>query len=187
MNPVTASSSLFNELKSKIENRGAKVGVIGLGYVGLPLALLFSEQRFPVTGFDIDQKKVNTIDQGGSYIFRIPAEDIRAAKKHGFAATSEYARISDMDAVIICVPTPLNEYHEPDLSFITNTADAIAPHLRAGQLVILESTTYPGTTEEVLVPILENENKTGLTASRKASATDKQFWVAFSPEREDPG
>src|SRR5512138_3012323 len=187
MNPVTASSSLFNELKSKIENRQAKVGVIGLGYVGLPLALLFSEQRFPVTGFDIDQKKVDTIAQGGSYIFRIPATDIAAAKKQGFAATSEYAKISAMDAVIICVPTPLNEYHEPDLSFITNTAEAIAPHLRAGQLVVLESTTYPGTTEEVLLPILEKGNRAKLKAARKGESSEECFYVAFSPEREDPG
>ncbi|HEX3320555.1 MAG TPA: nucleotide sugar dehydrogenase [Terriglobales bacterium] len=187
MNPVTASSSLFNELKSKIENRQAKVGVIGLGYVGLPLALLFSEQRFPVTGFDIDQKKVDTIAQGGSYIFRIPAADIATAKKQGFAATAEYAKISTMDAVIICVPTPLNEYHEPDLSFITNTAEAIAPHLRTGQLIVLESTTYPGTTEEVLLPILEKGNRANLKAARTGESSEECFYVAFSPEREDPG
>jgi UDP-N-acetyl-D-glucosamine dehydrogenase len=187
MSTVTAVSALFSETKTRIEKREAKVGVIGLGYVGLPLALLFSEQRFPVTGFDIDRKKVDTIAQGGSYIFRIAAEDIQAAKTHGFSATAEYARISEMDAVIICVPTPLNEYHEPDLSFITNTAEAIAPHLRAGQLVILESTTYPGTTEEVLVPILEKGNKSNLKAARNGDSREPQFYVAFSPEREDPG
>src|SRR4029453_12363942 len=125
MSTVTAGSGLFSEAKSKIDNRQAKVGIIGLGYVGLPLALLFSEQRLPVTGFDIDRKKVETISQGGSYIFRIPAEDVKAAKAQGFSATAEYSRISEMDAVIICVPTPLNEYHEPDLSFITDTAKAI--------------------------------------------------------------
>src|ERR1043165_4102091 len=187
MSSVTAVSALFSETKTKIENRQAKVGIIGLGYVGLPLALLFSEQRLPVTGFDIDRKKVDTISQGGSYIFRIPAEEVQAAKSNGFSATAEYSRISEMDAVIICVPTPLNEYHEPDLSFITDTAHAIAPHLRPGQLVVLESTTYPGTTEEVMVPILEKENKAGLKAARNETLTGKEFFVAFSPEREDPG
>jgi UDP-N-acetyl-D-glucosamine dehydrogenase len=187
MSSVTAVSALFSETKTKIENRQAKVGIIGLGYVGLPLALLFSEQRLPVTGFDIDRKKVDTISQGGSYIFRIPAEEVQAAKANGFSATAEYSRITEMDAVIICVPTPLNEYHEPDLSFITNTAEAIAPHLRAGQLVILESTTYPGTTEEISVPILEKGNKADLKAARNGDSRGQQFYVAFSPEREDPG
>jgi len=187
MSSVTSVSALFSEIKTKIENRQAKVGIIGLGYVGLPLALLFSEQRLPVTGFDIDRKKVDTITQGGSYIFRIPAEDVQAAKSNGFSATAEYSRISEMDAVIICVPTPLNEYHEPDLSFITDTAHAIAPHLRPGQLVVLESTTYPGTTEEVLVPILEKGNKANLKAARNGDSREPQFYVACSPEREDPG
>lgn len=187
MSSVTVVSALFSEIKTKIENRQAKVGIIGLGYVGLPLALLFSEQRLPVTGFDIDRKKVDTISQGGSYIFRIPAEEVQAAKANGFSATAEYSRITEMDAVIICVPTPLNEYHEPDLSFITNTAEAIAPHIRAGQLVILESTTYPGTTEEILVPILEKGNKADLKAARNGDSRGQQFYVAFSPEREDPG
>ena len=187
MSSVTSVSALFSEIKTKIENRQAKVGIIGLGYVGLPLALLFSEQRLPVTGFDIDRKKVDTITQGGSYIFRIPAEDVQAAKSNGFSATAEYSRISEMDAVIICVPTPLNEYHEPDLSFITDTAHAIAPHLRPGQLVVLESTTYPGTTEEVLVPILEKGNKANLKGARNGDSREPQFYVAFSPEREDPG
>ena len=187
MSTVTAGSALFSETKIKIDNRQAKVGIIGLGYVGLPLALLFSEQRLPVTGFDIDRKKVETIAQGGSYIFRIPAEDVKAAKAQGFSATAEYSRISEMDAVMICVPTPLNEYHEPDLSFITDTAKAIAPYLRAGQLIVLESTTYPGTTEEVLVPILEKGNKANLKAARNGDNREPQFYVAFSPEREDPG
>ncbi len=179
--------SLFTDLKSRIESRQAKVGIIGLGYVGLPLALLYSEQKFVVTGFDIDQRKVDTLDQGGTYIFRITPPEIAAAKANGFKPTADYSQISQMDAIIICVPTPLNEYHEPDLSCITDTAHAVAPHLRAGQIVILESTTYPGTTEEVLIPILEKENKAGLTASYKGNAGDHQFWVAFSPEREDPG
>ena len=180
-------SSHSSALKSKIQSRQARVAVIGLGYVGLPLALLYTEQRFPVTGFDIDQRKVDTLNAGGSYIFRITPTEIQTARAGGLKATSEYAQISAMDAIIICVPTPLNEYHEPDLSFITNTAHAIAPHLRSGQLVILESTTYPGTTEEVLVPILEKENKAGLTAARSGNGSEKEFYVAFSPEREDPG
>jgi UDP-N-acetyl-D-glucosamine dehydrogenase len=183
----SVSTTLFSELKTKIEARQARVAVIGLGYVGLPLALLYTEQKFPVTGFDIDQRKVSTLAQGGSYIYRISATEIQEARTRGFEATADYSRASLMDAIIICVPTPLNEYHEPDLSYITNTAQAFAPYLRAGQLVILESTTYPGTTEEVLIPILEKGNKMGLKAARGAGSNSQEFYVAFSPEREDPG
>ncbi len=187
MPPKTAVSPV-EELKTQIAARSAKVGVIGLGYVGLPLALLLAQEHFPVTGFDIDGAKVRTLTEGESYIFHIPAEQIQAATRQGFKATSEYARIAEMDVVIICVPTPLNEYMEPDLSYITSTAQAIAPHLRAGQLIILESTTYPGTTEEVLVPILEKNNRAGLRLGRAGVPTSaQQFYVAFSPEREDPG
>jgi UDP-N-acetyl-D-glucosamine dehydrogenase len=148
---------------------------------------LYSEEKFPVTGFDIDARKVDTLAKSGSYIYRIAPEEIQAAKAHGFSANSNYPHISEMDAIIICVPTPLNEYHEPDLSFIPDTTHSIAPHLRAGQLVVLESTTYPGTTEEVMIPILEKENKAGLKAARNQPLTGKEFFVAFSPEREDPG
>src|SRR5215831_4367212 len=176
-----------DQLKTKIRQREARVGIIGLGYVGLPLALLYSEQKFRVTGFDIDARKVDTLAKGGSYIFRIAGEEIQAAQTNGFSATSDYSRLTEMDAIIICVPTPLNEYHEPDLSFITNTSHSIAPHLRAGQLVVLESTTYPGTTEEVMVPILEKENRHGLKAARGQTVGGDEFLVAFSPEREDPG
>jgi UDP-N-acetyl-D-glucosamine dehydrogenase len=176
-----------SEFKNKIDARQAKVAVIGLGYVGLPLALLYTEQKFPVTGFDIDARKVTTLTQGGSYIYRIPATEIQAARAQGFEATSDYSRLTAMDGIIICVPTPLNEYHEPDLSYITDTGKSIAPYLRAGQLVVLESTTYPGTTEEVLVPILEKGNPSGLKAARGGSASKNEFFVAFSPEREDPG
>src|SRR5271167_2899024 len=174
-------------LKIKIQSRTAKVGVIGMGYVGLPLALLFSEQKFPVTGFDIDTRKVDALESGGSYIYRIAPTEIQTARAHGFTATTDYANISNMDAIIICVPTPLNEYHEPDLSYITATAEAIAPHLRAGQLILLESTTYPGTTEEVLIPILEDKNQRGLKAARTGVEEADVFYVVFSPEREDPG
>jgi UDP-N-acetyl-D-glucosamine dehydrogenase len=187
MNPQLTASSLFADLKSRIDARQARVGIIGLGYVGLPLALLYSEQKFAVTGFDIDRRKIDTLASGGTYIFRITPEEIAAAKANGFQATADYSQITAMDAIIICVPTPLNEYHEPDLSYITNTAHAVAPHLRAGQIVILESTTYPGTTEEVLIPILEQENTAGLKASRMGAAGGNEIWVAFSPEREDPG
>jgi len=187
MNTQLTASSLFTDLKSRIDARQARVGIIGLGYVGLPLALLYSEQKFAVTGFDIDRRKIDTLASGGTYIFRITPKEIAAAKANGFQATADYSQITAMDAIIICVPTPLNEYHEPDLSYITNTAHAVAPYLRAGQIVILESTTYPGTTEEVLIPILEQENKAGLKASRQGAAGANEIWVAFSPEREDPG
>jgi UDP-N-acetyl-D-glucosamine dehydrogenase len=187
MNDLVVTATHVSELKSKIEQRQARVAVIGLGYVGLPLALLYSEQGFPVTGFDIDERKVSTIAAGGSYIFRIPAPEIQKARSQGFSATSDYTELEQMDAIIICVPTPLNEYHEPDLSYITGTAEALAPHLQPGQLVVLESTTYPGTTEEVLVPILEKGNRGGLKAARKGEPDENTFFVAFSPEREDPG
>src|ERR1700691_4411915 len=184
---TSAADTSVDQLKSKIQQRQAKVGIIGMGYVGLPLALLYSEQKFQVTGFDIDQRKVDTLAKGGSYIYRITTDEIQAAKAQGFTATSDYAQITQMDAIIICVPTPLNEYHEPDLSFITDTTHSIAPHLRAGQLVVLGSTTYPGPTEEVMIPILEKENRAGLKAARNQALTGKEFLVAFSPEREDPG
>ena len=174
-------------IQARIQARTAKIGVIGLGYVGLPLSLLFSEQKFAITGFDIDQRKVDTLNSGGSYIVRIDPKDIQSARAHGFSPTSDFSRISEMDAVIICVPTPLDEYRQPDMSYITGTAENIAPHLRPGQLVVLESTTYPGTTEEVLVPILEKGNRFGLKASRDGKPQGDVFYVAFSPEREDPG
>jgi UDP-N-acetyl-D-glucosamine dehydrogenase len=179
------------QLQERMEARTARVGILGLGYVGLPLALLFSEQRFPVTGFDIDQKKVDTLNSGGSYIVRIPPEEIAPARERGFTVTSDFAEIEKMDAIIICVPTPLDDYHQPDLTYITGTAKAIAPHLQKGQLVVLESTTFPGTTEEVLIPLLE-QNPRGLRAEKQSAEAEKidadsVFYVAFSPEREDPG
>ncbi|MFZ0294225.1 MAG: nucleotide sugar dehydrogenase [Candidatus Sulfotelmatobacter sp.] len=187
MSTHSSATRTVDSTLNKIKQRQARVGIIGLGYVGLPLALLFTEQKFAVTGFDIDQRKVDTLAKGESYIYRIAAKEIQDAKAKGFTATSDYAHIEEMDAIIICVPTPLNQYHEPDLSYITDTTHAIAPHLQPGQLVVLESTTYPGTTEEVMVPILEKENKLGLKAARGDSDPKKEFFVAFSPEREDPG
>jgi len=173
------------EIKQRIESRKARIGIVGMGYVGLPLALLFVEEKFPVTGFDIDPHKVERLNRGESYIVRIPQAEIESARKNGFTATADYARIAEMDVVIICVPTPLNEYHEPDLSYVTGTVKSIAPHVHEGQLVVLESTTYPGTTEEVVVPLLEHGNRADLKAARDAQSPG--FYVAFSPEREDPG
>src|SRR6266446_4201819 len=187
MTTSSVTTSPVIELKSKIEQRQARIAVIGLGYVGLPLALLYTEQMFRVTGFDIDQRKITTLTQGGTYIARILPSEIQQARAKGFEATSDYARLAEMDAIIICVPTPLNDYHEPDLSYITDTAKAIAPYLRASQLVVLESTTYPGTTEEVMVPILEQGNQHGLKAARNGVSNEPGILVAFSPEREDPG
>jgi UDP-N-acetyl-D-glucosamine dehydrogenase len=189
MNSPVVQTSLFSQLEVKIDRREAKIGVIGLGYVGLPLSLLYAGQGFPVTGFDIDQLKVDALTQGKSYIYRIPAEEIQEAGAKGFKATSEFRRLAEMDVIIICVPTPLNEHREPDTSFIINTAHAVVPYLQAGQLVVLESTTYPGTTEELLVPILESENRQALRAARRdvESISGGEFYVAFSPEREDPG
>jgi UDP-N-acetyl-D-glucosamine dehydrogenase len=173
------------EFKDRIKTREARIGIVGMGYVGLPLALLFSEERFKVTGFDIDTRKVGTLNEGGSYIVRIPGTEIQVAQQNGFRATSDYSEIAEMDVVIICVPTPLDEYHEPDLSYVSGTVRSIAPHVHDRQLIILESTTYPGTTEEIVVPILEQENRGGLRVAR--DTTSSGFYVAFSPEREDPG
>jgi len=173
------------ELRELLQSRQARIGIVGMGYVGLPLALLFSEERFRVTGFDIDSRKVNTLNEGGSYIVRIPTTEIGMAREKGFTATSDYSQIAQMDVVIICVPTPLNEYHEPDLSYVTGTVKSLAPYVHDGQLIILESTTYPGTTEEVVVPLLEKGNPGGLQVARDGSTSG--FYVAFSPEREDPG
>ncbi|HVG27362.1 MAG TPA: nucleotide sugar dehydrogenase [Acidobacteriaceae bacterium] len=172
----------------KLKTRTANIGVIGLGYVGLPLSLLFAEAGFTVTGFDIDEKKVTDLEAGRSYIFRIEESEIQSARRHGFRATADFSRLGSQDAIIMCVPTPLTGHREPDLSYIENTARAVAPWLREGQLVVLESTTYPGTTEDLLIPILENENKFGLKVKSSTTAEDQgTFLVAFSPEREDPG
>jgi UDP-N-acetyl-D-glucosamine dehydrogenase len=170
---------------SKVANRQAQIGIVGMGYVGLPLALLFSREGFQVTGFDIAADKVSTLNSGGSYIVRILPEHIKQAQKSGFRATSDYSEIARMDTVIICVPTPLTEHHEPDLSYVTGTVESIAPWLHDGQLVVLESTTYPGTTEEVVVPRIEAGNGHGLKVARASNQAGVH--VAFSPEREDPG
>src|SRR2546426_3987391 len=184
---VISLGAELDSLESKLANRTACVGVVGLGYVGLPLGLLFADAGFRVTGFEIDPQKVEKLSRGESYIYRVPSTEIQLARMKKFSATVDYSVIAGMDAVIICVPTPLNEQREPDLSYVTNTAEAITPHLRAGQLIVLESTTYPGTTEEVLVPIVE-KNPRGLRAQRNGNGVEcDSFYVAFSPEREDPG
>jgi len=168
-----------------MEARDARIGIVGMGYVGLPLALLFSAERFRVTGFDIAPDKVKTLNSGGSYIVRILPGEILVAQKAGFRATAEYSEIAQMDVVIICVPTPLDEHHEPDLSYVIETVKSIAPHVHEGQLIVLESTTYPGTTEEVVVPLLETGNPLGLKVARAIGEIG--IHVVFSPEREDPG
>jgi len=167
-----------NELIKLLENKSARVGVIGLGYVGLPLATEFAGQGLRVTGFEVDSAKVARINAGESYIGDVPASSIRASVDAGrLNATTDFDNLKDCDAIIICVPTPLRKTKEPDVSFILAAAEEIQKRLRRGQLVILESTTYPGTTDEVLLPMLE---ETGLQL-------DNDFLLAFSPERVDPG
>ena len=183
---MTSNSPLgMKELKHRIETREARIGIIGMGYVGLPLALMFSEEHFKVTGFDIDARKVEILNHGDSYIVRIPGDTIQMARDNEFRATADYGEIAQMDVVILCVPTPLDEHHEPDLSYIRDTVGSIAPHVHDRQLIILESTTYPGTTEEVVVPLLENGNQADLRLAM--DDVSRGFYVAFSPEREDPG
>lgn len=170
---VTSQGSLLQ----KIDARSAVVGVIGLGYVGLPLALCFAEREFHTIGFDIDPAKPERLSRGQSYIKHIPASRIQRLVNCGkFCATSDLGKVADCDAVLIAVPTPLSKNREPDLSFIVSTCESIVPYLHPDQLIVLESTTYPGTTEEVVVPLLE---RSGLKDGR-------DFFVAFSPEREDP-
>jgi UDP-N-acetyl-D-glucosamine dehydrogenase len=165
-------------LLEKIAARTARVGVIGLGYVGLPLALLFEEAGFPVVGFDVDPGKPEALRRGESYIRHIGRERVARAFRRGqIEATTDFARLGECDAIIVCVPTPLGRHREPDISYIRKTAEAIAGVLRPGQLVVLESTTYPGTTREELLPRFAEK---GLSCGR-------EFFLAFSPEREDPG
>lgn len=170
-------SNTFAALLQRIQDRRAVVGIIGLGYVGLPLARAFAQNRFRVLGFDIDTSKVTKLNAGQSYIQQIPSATIRSMRDHGFEATDRFDRLGEADAIIICVPTPLTDAREPDLTYVVNSANAISTHLRPGQLVILESTTYPSTTRNVVLPILQ--------ASSLDAGSD--FFVAFSPEREDPG
>jgi len=166
------------KLLEMIQERTARIGIIGLGYVGLPLAIHFGQKGFNVIGFDLDTRKIDKILHGESYIKHIPADTIRElTNAKQFDVTIDFSRLSEADCILICVPTPLSDKMEPDLSYILETTKTIAENIRRGQLVVLESTTYPGTTEEVLLPRLEsNDMKVG-----------KDFFLAFSPEREDPG
>ncbi|MEK6372967.1 MAG: nucleotide sugar dehydrogenase [Acidobacteriota bacterium] len=175
---LATENQTLEALLESIRARTARVGVIGLGYVGLPLVLLFEEAGFNVVGFDVDEKKTDALARGESYIRHIGAERIRKAfRAKRAAATTDFSRLADCDAILVCVPTPLGTHRDPDLKYIRMTAEAIAANLRGGQLVVLESTTYPGTTREELLPRFE---KRGLVCG-----TD--FFLAFSPEREDPG
>jgi UDP-N-acetyl-D-glucosamine dehydrogenase len=182
-------------LRDRILRKQAAVGIIGLGYVGLPLSLLFAEGEFTTTGFDIDTRKVESLERGESYIKHIGSETIRKVyAERQFRATSDFSELSEMDVIIICVPTPLDEYRQPDLSYVRSTAEAVRAELRRGQIVVLESTTYPGTTEEEVLPILE---KSGLhcpvipylaedVVPEAMDSPSPDFFLAFSPEREDP-
>lgn len=167
--------------------KSLRIGIIGCGYVGLPLALRFADVGHHVTGFDLDQSKVEKLNAGESYIQHIPPEKIREHVRTGrFDATTNFSRLREVDAVLICVPTPLDERREPDLTYVEQTARAIAPHLQKQQLIVLESTTYPGTTEELVLPILEASGLHCPVAGKDASVAS-DFYLAFSPEREDPG
>jgi UDP-N-acetyl-D-glucosamine dehydrogenase len=165
-------------LLERIQAREARLGIVGLGYVGLPLGIAFAEAGFPVLGLDIDKRKVEKISRGESYINHISSEPMRKLVNTGrLKATTEFSRASDLDCIVICVPTPLTAVREPDMSYIIATGESLAPNVRPDQLYVLESTTFPGTTDEVLKPILE---RNGLRAG-------VDFHLAFSPEREDPG
>ena len=165
------------ELIDKLNGKTARIGIVGLGYVGLPLMLRYCEVGYKVIGFDIDQTKVDALKAGNSYIEHISASSINDAIKRGFEPTTDFSRAREVDALILCVPTPLNKYREPDLSFVLNTTESLLPYLHPEMVLSLESTTYPGTTEEELKPRIE---KCGLTVGR-------DIFLVFSPEREDPG
>lgn len=166
------------DLIGRIKTRQARIGIVGLGYVGLPLVLRFGEERFPVLGFDVDPEKVRKLNAAESYIRHIPSARLETLiKERQFVATTDFSRLAEADCIIICVPTPLTPKKDPDLQYIEKTAEAVMKTLRKGQLVSLESTTYPGTTEEIL---LEKFRSTGLEAG-------KDYFLVFSPEREDPG
>ncbi|EPJ96703.1 MULTISPECIES: UDP-N-acetyl-D-glucosamine 6-dehydrogenase [Pseudomonas] len=170
-------SSIKQASVAKFKAKEAVIGIVGLGYVGLPLMLRYNAIGFKVIGLDIDSSKVDLLNSGKSYIEHIPGEKIEAACRSGFEATTDFTRVPECDALILCVPTPLNKYREPDMSFVINTTDAIKPYLRAGQVVSLESTTYPGTTEEELLPRVQE----------KGLRVGENIFLVYSPEREDPG
>ncbi len=168
---------MFEEFLKKIEEKKTEVGIIGLGYVGLPLAREFLKNGFKVKGFDIDEEKVKRLKRGESYIGYVKSDFIKRHLNKSFSVTSDLSKLSEPDILIVCVPTPVGKHNEPDLSFLKNTAETIARYMRKGQLIIIESTTYPGTTEEEILPIL---SKTSLKVG-------EDFFLGYSPEREDPG
>ncbi len=176
----------------KIEDKSVIIGIVGLGYVGLPLGLEYAHKGFSVIGFDVDEKKIPLLKEGKSYIKHIPSSKIKEAVDNGkLDATNDFSRLTEADAILICVPTPLTEHREPDMTYITSTAEVIAQYLREGQLVSLESTTYPGTTDELLLPLFEQaplyQQSIGHNITKKEKFTvGKDFFLAFSPEREDP-
>ena len=176
------------EIVKRIENKTAVIGIIGLGYVGLPLGLEFAEKGFNVTGFDIDERKIPILNAGKSYIKHISEARIKkSVDNKKFKATSDFSKLTSCDAIIICVPTPLNEHREPDMTYIENSGKIVAQYLRKGQLAVLESSTYPGTTDEILQPMFENApviQSNGENKTKFKVGTD--FYLAFSPEREDP-
>ena len=174
---MSQQDDLHHRLLSRLNGREATIGIVGLGYVGLPLVLRFSEVGYSVIGFDIDETKVTALLDGRSYIDHIAPERVSAAIKAGFRPTTDFGKASEVDALILCVPTPLNKHREPDLTFVIDTVESLLPHLAAGQVMSLESTTYPGTTEEELLPRITSR---GFTVG-----TD--YFLVYSPEREDPG
>lgn len=177
LSPVEPDNETLSRLLQKIDDRTAVIGIVGLGYVGLPLLLRYAYAGFKVVGFDIDDDKVGKLNQGESYIEHISARSIKEVTRRGVEATSDFSRVAEADALIVCVPTPLNAYREPDLSYILSTTEALIPYMRIGQVLSLESTTYPGTTEEELRPRLES----------KGFQVGEEVFLVFSPEREDPG
>lgn len=175
------------EILGKIKNKRAIIGIIGLGYVGLPLGLEFAHKGFKVIGFDTDEKKIPILKEGGTYIKHIKAGRIKEVVDSGaFDATTEFSRLPEVDAIIICVPTPLDEHREPDMSYIVNSGKVIARYLRKGQFVALESSTYPGTTDEILLPMFENAPISQSISGGTKFICGEDFFLAFSPEREDP-
>ena len=182
---------MYESLLKKIDNKSAVIGIIGLGYVGLPLALEYALKGFKTIGFDIDERKIPLLNKGKSYIKHISQDRIqKAVSNKKFSATSDFSRLPEVDAIIICVPTPLNEHREPDMTFIINSGKIISQFLRKGQFVSLESSTYPGTTEEILLPMFKNaplvQNSKNKNVKAKPFVVGKDFFLAFSPEREDP-
>jgi len=182
------SGVAIDELRRQIKNHKSTIGVIGLGYIGLPLAIRSLEEDFKVVGFDIDEEKVKLLNAGKSYIKHIKEDNIASMSNNGFIATSDFSIIAELDAIIICVPTPLGAHNEPDLSYIHGTLESIKPFLKENQLLILESTTYPGTTEEIIVPFVESiVDLSRATSYASRFSIGENFFIGYSPEREDPG